>query len=203
MKNDIQTPFTDEVLLEDLPAERPYSEISSKYDAILSECMREYREANVARRGLGGKIADLTVSLARNLKDGFENVAKWVDSVIPEFNFTTGVPNYAYSTRAVGDGRSDEVPTKLAFEKQGDGCSLMLDMEVASSGANLKVRLVDESGHDILPFFLSVRDETGTLLLQNREFRTGAANLKGIERGRYDLSAVAGSRTCEFSLAVE
>ena len=79
----------------------------------------------------------------------------------------------------------------------------MLDMEVASSGANLKVRLVDESGHDILPFFLSVRDETGTLLLQNREFRTGAANLKGIERGRYDLSAVAGSRTCEFSLAVE
>ena len=202
MKNDIQTPFTDEVLLEDLPAERPYAEISGKYDAILSECMREYRAANAVRRGLGGKIADLTVSLTRNLKDGFENIAKWVDSVIPEFDFT-GVPNYAYSTRAVGDGRSDEVPTKLAFEKQGDGCSLMLDMEVASSGANLKVRLVDESGHDILPFFLSVRDETGTLLLQNREFRTGAANLKGIERGRYDLSAVAGSRTCEFSLAVE
>ena len=79
----------------------------------------------------------------------------------------------------------------------------MLDMEVTTSGANLKVRLVDERGHDILPFFLSVRDETGSILLQNREFRAGAANLKGIERGRYDLSAVAGSRTCEFTVAVE
>ena len=202
MNKNIQTPFTDEVLLEDLPAERSYSEISGKYAELLSECMREYREANAARRGLGGKIADLTISLARNLKDGFENVAKWVDSVIPEFDFT-GVPNYTYSTRAVGDGRSDEAPTKLAFEKQGNGCSMMLDMEVTPSGANLKVKLLDENGHDILPFSLSVRDETGTLLLQNREFRTGAANIKGIERGRYDLSAVAGSRTCEFTVAVE
>ena len=199
MKNNIQTPFTDAVLLEDLPAERPYSEISGKYVEVLSECMREYREANAARQGLGGKIADLTVSLARNLKDGFGNIAKWVDSVIPEYDIV-GVPNYMYSTRAVGNGGA---PMKLAFEKQGDGCSMMLDMEVSSMGANLKVKLLDENGHDILPFFLSVRDENGTILLQNREFRAGAAIIKGVERGRYDISAVAGSRTCEFTVAVE
>ncbi len=199
MKNNIQTPFTDAVLLEDLPAERPYSEISGKYVEVLSECMREYREANAARQGLGGKIADLTISLARNLKDGFGNIAKWVDSVIPEFDFV-GVPNYMYSTRAVGNGGA---PMKLAFEKQGDGCSMMLDMEVSSMGANLKIKLLDENGHDILPFFLSVRDENGTILLQNREFRAGAAIIKGVERGRYDISAVAGSRTCEFTVAVE
>ena len=202
MKKDIQTPFTDEVLLADLPAARPYSEISGKYDGILSECMREYREANAARRGLGEKIADLTISLARNLKDGFENIAKWVDSVIPDFDLTR-VPEYAYATRSLDGGRHDEVPTKLAFEKQGDGCSLMLDMEITPSGANLKVKLLDELGNDLLPFSLSVRDETGSLLLQNREFRVGAANLKGLERGRYDIVAVAGSRTCEFTMAVE
>ncbi len=202
MKNNIQTPFTDAVLLEDLPAERPYSEISGKYVEVLSECMREYREANIASQRFGGKIVDLTVSLARNLKDGFGNFAKWVDSVIPGFDIA-GIPNYAYSTRAVGDGRSGEAPTKLAFEKQGDGCSMMLDMEISPSGANLKIKLLDDIGHDVLPFFLSLRDETGAILLQNREFRAGAAVIKGVERGRYEISAVAGSRTCEFTVAVE
>ena len=202
MKNDIQTPFTDEELLADLPAERPYSEISGKYDGLLSECMREYREANAARRGLGGKIADLTVSLGKNLKDGFRSIAKWVDSVVPDFDLAS-TPAYAYATRSLDGGRHDEVPTKLAFEKQGNGCSMMLDMEITPAAANLKVKLLDEMGHDLLPFTLSVRDENGSLLLQDREFRAGAANLKGVERGRYDITAAAGSRTCAFTVTVE
>ena len=202
MKKNIQTPFTDEVLLADLPAERPYSEIAVKYDGLLSECMREYREANATRLGICGKIADLTVSLGKNLKDGFRNIAKWVDSVIPSFDLAS-VPEYAYATRALDGGRHDEVPTKLAFEKQGDGCSLMLDMECTPAGANLKVKLLDEMGHDLLPFSLSVCDENGSILLQDREFRVGAANLKGVQRGRYDIVAASGSRTCAFTVAVE
>ena len=202
MKKNIQTPFTDEVLLADLPAERSYSEIADKYDGLLSECMREYREANATRQGICGKIADLTVSLGKNLKDGFRNIAKWVDSVIPSFDLAS-VPEYAYATRALDGGRHDEVPTKLAFEKQGDGCSLILDMEFTPAGANLKVKLLDEMGHDLLPFTLSVRDENGSILLQDREFRTGAANLKGVEKGRYDIVAASGSRTCTFTVAVE
>ena len=202
MKKDIQTPFSDEVLLTDLPAERSYSEIAGKYDELLSECMREYREANAARRGIGEKIADLTISLARNLKNGFGNIAKWVDSVIPEFDLAR-VPEYACATRSLDGGRHDEVPTKLAFEKQGNGCSMMLDMEITPAAANLKVKLLDEMGHDLLPFTLSVRDENGSILLQDREFRAGAANLRGVERGRYDIVAAAGSRTCAFTVTVE
>ena len=202
MKKNIQTPFTDEVLLADLPAERPYSEISGEYNGLLSECMREYREANVTRQGLGEKIADLTISLARNLKNGFRDIAAWVDSVIPDFDLAR-VPEYAYATRALDGGRHGEMPTKLAFEKQGEGCSLMLDMEITPSGANLKVKLLDEMGRDLLPFSLSVRDETGSFLLQDREFRVGAANFKGLERGRYDIVAAAGNRMCAFTMAVE
>ena len=203
MENNVKLPFSQEDLLRDLPKERSYAEISGKYDSLLSQCMREFRKNASANMNIGKKLAEVSISLGRDIRAGIENVARWVDSVLPDFSFEA-TPNLAYATRALGaDGRSDS-PVKLAFEKSGDGCSLRIDMEVMSSGANLKIRLLDSVGNAISPFSLSVTDaESGEVLLAGREFKTGAANVKGVKKGMYEISALAGSLECGISLAVE
>jgi len=200
MEKDIKLPFTQEELLEDLPAERSLSEMPERYRTLFQECLQEYVEN---RRNFGRELADLTVSLAGNLKDGFQNAVKWVDSLIPDFDFAPA-PNYAYATRAIGGDGGNEKPTKMSFEKTGDGCSLKIDLELAGSGANVKVAVLDGIGNAILPFSLTVTDvDSGKVLLPRREFTAGAANIKGVKMGRYEIAASAGSAKCDFLMAVE
>ena len=200
MEKDTKLPFTQEDLLENLPAERSLSEMPERYRTLFQECLEEYVES---RRNFGRKLADLTVSLAGNLKDGFQNAVKWVDSLIPDFDFAPA-PNYAYATRAVGGGANGGVVKKFSFEKPGNGCSILIDVEIVSAGANLVVKLIGDDGNAILPFSLTVRDsDSGATLLQNREFTAGAAKLNGVERGKYELMASANGVNCDFSLVVE
>ena len=200
MANDIKLPFTQEELLRNLPAERPLSEMPPRYRTLFQECLQEYR---ASRKHVGRDLADLTVSLARNLKDGFQNAVKWVDSLIPDFDFAS-TPNYAYATRAIGGGTDGEAVKKFSFEKLGDGCSIAIDVELVPTGANLTMTLRDEEGNVVLPFFLTARDvDSGEILLEDREFTAGAAKINGVERGRYELTASAGRLKCDFSLAVE
>ena len=200
MTNDYKIPFTEEDLLKDLPAERSLSEMSERYRTLFQECLQEYRDR---RKSIVKGLADLTISLTRNLKEGFQNVAVWVDSLIPDFELTP-VPNYACATRAVGGIASDNVLNRLSFEKLGDGCSLSINVEILPAGANLTVRLLDEDGKALLPFLLTARDmESGEVLLQNREFRVGAAKINGVERGKYELIAFSRQLRCEFTLSVE
>ena len=200
MTNDFTIPFTEEDLLKDLPAERSLSEMPERYRTLFQECLQEYRDS---RKSIGKELSDLTVSLARNLKDGFQNVATWVDSLIPNFDLTP-VPNYACATRAIGRSENDKVLNRLAFEKPGDGCSMAIDVEITSAGANLIVRLLDDSGNAVLPFYLTAKDaESGEVLLQNREFSAGAAKINGVERGKYEMIAFSRQLRCEFTLSVE
>ena len=200
MANDIKLPFTQEELLENLPAERLLSEMPTRYRTLFQECLQEYR---VSRRHVGKDLADLTVSLARNLKDGFQNAVKWVDSLIPDFDLTPA-PRYEYATRAIGGSANGETPKKFSFEKPGNGCSIVIDVELVPTGANLVVKLIGDDGNAVLPFFMTVRDcDSGTSLLQNRKFTYGAAKLNGVERGKYELIASGNGVNCDFSLVVE
>ena len=200
MEKDIKLPFTQEELLKNLPAERSLSEMPERYRVHFQECLKEYVES---RRNLGKELADMTVSLAGSLKEGFQNAVKWVDSLVPDFDFAPA-PNYAYATRAIGGGANRGVAKKFSFEKPGDECSILIDVEIASTGANLMVKLIGGDGNAVLPFFLTVRDsDSGKVLLQNREFAAGAAKLNGVERGRYELIASGKGVNCDFSLVVE
>ena len=200
MTNDLKIPFTAEELLKDLPAERSLSEMPERYRTLFQECLQEYRDS---RKSIVKGLADLTISLTRNLKEGFQNVAVWVDSLIPDFELTP-VPNYACVTRAVGGVTSDEALKRLSFEKFGDGCSMSIDVEIMPIGANLTIRLLDDNGKAILPFSLTASDvESGKVLLQNREFRAGAAKINGVERGKYELIAFSTQLRCAFILSVE
>lgn len=203
METEKTLPFAQEDLLKDLPERRSYAEISGQYGALLSECVQEYGEVAARRSRPARLLADLTVSLARNLKDGFGKVAKWVDTLIPDFDLAPA-PDYAYATRAIGTAGEGAAAARLSFEKPGRDGSLKLDLELAPSGANLQARLLDDDGNAVRPFFLTVTDaDSGEELLSRREFTVGAANLKGVKRGRYVITASAGRRACDFSLTVE
>lgn len=200
MTNDFKIPFTEEDLLKDLPSERSLSEMPERYVTLFQECLQEYRDG---KKSIVKELADLTISLTRNLEEGFQNVAVWVDSVIPDFDLTP-VPNYAYATRAIEGSASDEALKRLSFEKFGDGCSMAIDVEIMPAGANLTIRLLDDNGKAILPFSLTASDvESGKVLLQNREFRAGAAKINGAERGKYELIAFSKQLRCAFILSVE
>lgn len=200
MITEIDIPFTEEELLQNLPAQRSPSEMPARYRELFQECMQEYRDS---KQSIVKELADLTISLSKGLKEGFQNVAVWVDSLIPNFDSTQDI-NYAYATRAIGQGAGCESVSSLSFEKLGEGCSMSIDIEIMSGGADLIVRLLDDEGKVVLPFFLSARDaESGEVLLQNREFTSGAAKINGVERGRYELTSFSNQLRCDFTLSVE
>lgn len=203
MTEDMRFPLDLEEIIRSLPPRRERADVASMHQDYINMCVEDFRQMVAKNRPCQRRLADLTVSLTRNLKDGFANVVKWVDSIIPDFDFAPA-PNYAYATRALGDGEGCRAPTKMSFEKPGDGCSLDVDLEIADSGANIKVRLLDDDGDSILPFFLTVRDsDSGVILLQDREFTAGAAKLNGVERGKYELIASGDGVNCDFSLVIE
>lgn len=203
MTETTKLPFDLDDVVRSLPPRRECPDYADGHKDYIDMCVRDFRQQVEGLRPWHSQLADLTVSLAHNLRDGFRNVAKWVDSLIPEFDIAPA-PNYAYATRAIGGDAGDAAPTRMSFEKLGDGCSVVIDIEVAPAGANLTMKLRDDDGNAILPFSLTVRDvDSGTVLLQNREFATGAAKLNGVERGRYELTASAGCLNCDFSLVVE
>jgi hypothetical protein len=200
METSMILPFDEKDLLKNLPVERSETEISGEYKALFAECMKEYDLAmEVPRRA---RAVDLTVSLARGLKDGVLNVAKWVDTLIPEFDIMVSACSYA--TRALDNHASDNAPSLLSFEKPADNGFLRIDMEVAPSGADVKMRLLDAMDRPILPFSLTVADaDSGEILLAGRRFSSGAASIKGMKKGRYDVVADGGICKCGFTMAVE
>lgn len=203
MTENASFPLDIDELIRSLPPRRERADVASLHQNYIDMCVGDFRQMAAMNRPCRRRLADLTVSLTRNLKDGFANVAKWVDSLIPDFDVVP-TPSYAYATRALVGGESCEAPTKMSFEKPGDGCSLGVDLEIANSGANVMVRLLDNDGNAILPFSLAVRDsDSGKVLLQNREFTSGAAKLNGVEQGKYELIASANGVNCDFSLVVE
>ena len=203
MKENEKLPFDIDEIVRSLPPRQECADASRDHQDYIKMCVNDFKQLIAAHRPWYRGLADLTVSLTRNLKDGFENVVKWGDSLIPDFDLSSA-PNYACATRAIGGGRENGTPTKLSFEKFGDGCSLKVELEVASSGGNLNVRLLDDAGNAILPFSLTVTDaESGKVLLPCREFKAGTATIKGIEIGRYEIVASSGSVKCDFWLTVE
>lgn len=203
MTENTRFPLDFEEIVRSLPPRRERADVASMHPDYIDMCVGDFRQMVAMNRPCRRRLADLTVSLTRNLKDGFANVAKWVDSLIPDFDIAP-VPNYACATRALGDGGSCEAPAKMSFEKPGDGCSLGIDLEVTSFGANVKVRLLNDEGNAILPFSLTVRDaDSGASLLKDREFTSGAAKLNGVERGKYELLASGNGVNCDFSMVVE
>lgn len=205
MTETTKLPFDLDDVVRSLPPRRECPDYADGHKDYIDMCVRDFRQQVEGLRPWHSQLADLTVSLAHNLRDGFRNVAKWVDSLIPEFDIAPA-PNYAYATRAIGGGRPGlaESPTKLSFEKRGEGCSLKIDVDVASAGTDLKVRMLDDAGNSVAPFFLSVTDaDSDEELLPRREFAVGAATLKGVKVGRYNIVATSGSAFCGFLLAVE
>lgn len=203
MTENSKLPFDlDEVVRCLPPLEESGCAVSGRKDYI-DMCVRDFRQMAGMQHSSRPALADLTISLTRSLKDGFENVAKWVDSIMPDFDLSP-CANYAYATRAIGDHTEDRGPTRLSFERHGEGCSMKIDLEIAPSGANMKARLLDDDGNAILPFTMTVNDaDSGEALLLDREFRSGAACIKGVKKGRYDIVLSSGRRKSELSLAVD
>ena len=156
MNEETKLPFDLDEIVRSLPPRRESIDFASQNQEYIDMCVNDFMQMIGKRRSLSGQLADLTVSLTRTLKDAFGNVAKWADTLVPDFDVVP-LPNCAYATRSVGAGSVDEEPTKLSFEKMGDGCLLKIEVEVASDGANLKARLLDDEGNAMLPFFVTVR----------------------------------------------
>ena len=108
-------PFDEKDLLKDLPAERSETEIVGEYRTLFAECMKEYDLAMGAP--CRAEAADLTVSLVRGLKDGFLRFAKWVDTLIPEFD--VAVPRLFVRDKSAGQFRARQCTFAAFVRKTG------------------------------------------------------------------------------------
>lgn len=148
------------------------------------------------------RISDLTISLAGEMKEGFRNFATWVKDLVPTFDLTPA--SYAYATRALVTESPVSTPTRLSFNKTGENCILKLSLDIKPMGADVEVIQLDKTGVAVYPFSLTVKDsDTGDTLLNGKEFKFGAAVIRGVKKGRYKFVTYSINKKCEFSLTVE
>lgn len=195
-------PFSTKKLLEGLPRERSASEIAGKYRAVISDCVKEYAKSRATTAW--SKMPALTISLAKDVASKFGRILEWSDEFIPDFDVQP-VLRPLYSTRDVASHKaSGSVANEsYSFEQLGNNCSVKIVLELCNSILNMTVSLLDIGGAMLLPFRLTVVDkESNQVLMSKREFQTGAARIKGVERGEYGIVCEQGSRVCEFSITV-
>lgn len=144
---------------------------------------------------------EMIVTLAGFYTNGWSRNVRCAETVTPEFS---AAMRPLCATRALGGAQTGDAPSKLSFVKRGEECSLKIELSVLDSGADVSLRLISHEGEPILPFSLSVLDDgSGETLLEEREFRSGAAVLRGVQKGVYLVKAEGRGRICRFSFKVD
>ena len=144
---------------------------------------------------------EMIITLAGFYSTGWARNVKCAETVKPEL---PAAMRPACATRAMGGASAAEAPSKLSFVKRGEECSLKIELSVLGSGADVGLKLISHEGEPILPFSLSVLDDgSGEVLLEKREFRSGAAVLRGVQRGVYLVKAEGRGCICRFSFKVD
>lgn len=205
MVSENEFPFSTRQLLKGLPAERSAAEIGDKYRALFAECIDEYVKSRVGALSHVNKIPELTISLAKDVALRFGRLLEWADELIPEFDLKaiSSIPNYATRSVASTCLTANRTVESYAFEKFGDKCSAKIALEVMESNLDLTISLHGDDGEMLLPFNLSITDqESGQTLLRRKEFTSGAARIRGVERGAYAICCEQDGRVCEFSITV-
>ena len=199
-------PFSTKQLLQGLPPPRSVAEIGDKYHALFSECIDEYVKSRSGALSHINKIPELTVSLAKDIAARFGRLLEWTNELIPEFDIQTLSPIPAYATRSVGSPcpTVNRTVESYSFEKFGHECSAKIVLAVTESNLDLTISLHGDDGEMLLPFNLTITDqETGQTLLDCKEFTSGAARIRGVERGEYVIRCEQGCRGCECAVAVK
>ena len=144
---------------------------------------------------------EMIVTLAGFYSNEWSRNVRCAETVTPEFS--AGMRPLC-ATRALGVTSAGDAPSKLSFVKRGEECSLKIELSVLDSGADVSLKLISHEGEPILPFSLSVLDDgSGEILLEKREFRSGAAVLRGVQKGVYLVKAEGRGRICRFSFKVD
>lgn len=144
---------------------------------------------------------EMIITIAGFYSHGWARNVKCAETVTPEFS---AAMRPACATRALGGDLAEDAPSKLSFVKRGEECSLKIELSVLDSGADVSLQLISHEGEPILPFSLSVLDDgSGEVLLEKREFRSGAAVLRGVQKGVYLVRAEGRGRICRFSFKVD
>ena len=144
---------------------------------------------------------EMIVTLAGFYSNEWSRNVRCAETVTPEFS--AGMRPLC-ATRALGVTSAGDAPSKLSFVKRGEECSLKIELSVLDSGADVSLKLISHDGEPILPFSLSVLDDgSGETLLEKREFRSGAAVLRGVQKGVYLVKAEGRGRICRFSFKVD
>lgn len=206
MFSEKEFPFSTKQLLRELPAPRSAAEIGDKYRALFSECINAYANSRTGSFSHLNKIPELTISLAKDISTQFGRLLKWTDELIPEFDIHSAEPIPVYATRSMTSPRPAEkrVVESYSFEKFGNDCSAKIVLEVTESNLNMTISLHDDSEAILLPFNLTITDqESAQTLLDRKEFATGAARIRGLERGEYAIRCEQGGRVCGFAIRVK
>lgn len=206
MLDNREFPFSTKLLLQGLPKERSLAEIRDKYRNLISECTQEYSRGceDVLSMGLKG-LSKLTISLAKDITSQFGRLIEWSDDLIPAFPVRPYAVMPLCSMRSVFPSETPPSDRRdsYEFQKRGDDCLAQICLEVKGSVLDMTVSLLDDETLPILPFSLTILDkETERILLDGKEFRNGAARLRGIERGEYRICCEQGTRKCDFALTV-
>ena len=144
---------------------------------------------------------EMIVTLAGFYSKEWSRNVRCAETVMPEFS--AGMRPLC-ATRALSGAPAGNAPSKLSFVKRGEECSLKIELSVLDSGADVSLKLISHEGEPILPFSLSVLDDgSGETLLEKREFRSGAAVLRGVQKGVYLVKAEGRGRICRFSFKVD
>ena len=199
-------PFSTRQLLEGLPPERSSAEIREKYRDLIAECVGEYAKAHDAGFLHFDKLSELTISLARDLASRFGRLLEWSNDLIPCFDLQPVEPRPLYATRSVSSSRPGTMGLceSYSFEKFGHECSAKIGLEVTESNLDLIISLHGDDGEMLLPFDLTITDrDSDQALLEGKEFLTGSARIRGLERGAYVIRCEQGRRVCEFAVTVK
>lgn len=183
-----------EIVHETILAEK-WNNPKTAYQAIAdSECVYS----------LGNEIFDspeLIVTLAGFYSKGWYRNVRYAATVTPESSVEM---RPVCAARALGGVQSVDDASKLSFVKRGEECSLKIELNVRDSGVDVSLKLISHEGNPILPFSISVLDDSsGATLLEKREFMSGAAVLRGVQKGIYLIRAEGRGRICRFSFKVE
>lgn len=193
-----------EKIFDDLPSFRSEEEIRSLYAKQINDAKARYNLAidnRIEKRvSLATRAIDAVIKLYHNAKGDIaellEQSANVTSRLIP-------LPDAALAfTRSITKETKDS--TQILIEKGGDDCTIAAKLLSKGSVADLELSLQSSDAIPILPFTLQIKDsENGEVLLPERQFTTGAATIKGLTSGIYEINAKSEDLRASLTIKID
>ena len=178
------------------------SEIDQRYGYLMQDIHERLSQKYPKPHPLVDKAGSIVIKLLKPL----QSFTAAVSQDIQILTAACGTMHPAVATRSTQTDKHaehEDVPSAMAFEREGQNCKCRMMAEYKESSLNLSFQITSPDGMPLVPFNVTAVDENNTVLLSDKRFESEIAEINGVEPGLYEFTLKTGNAVGAVEVAVE